>query len=427
MPSDIVAWIVFAVSIIFWMLLLVGDIASPFYFKKDPHWKITAVVFFFSVIFLAGYSAFNAAFFQLFQSINTNNVVVGTTKWLSIGIILFVLALLYWGLRFFVNAVISLLSKLGQQSTSLPEEITLMLMGPEGVGKTSVLAVTYHITQNKEIADGFSIIPGQDTMITLQDAYTKLHDVINKPSYQDLTSIFQLEGTRVMGERKFDFYFHQKELLKLRFWDIPGGYMKIPENHPEYKLFQKVLLSAHVFINVLDTVALMEGDEAYFQERATPMIAQTFLQRFQKENPGKPCLILFVLTKAEKWLRTGEGVKELTDTFNKRYSVVIKLLSNQNSMMTGVLIPIKTLGCVEFVRCAKGGDGVKRPVFERKPNILCEPEHVEQILYHILSFSLSSLKLNKDKDLAFQRALLDLKSKRDNHLSVYGRALHTGR
>ncbi|MCI5189441.1 MAG: hypothetical protein D3905_06520 [Candidatus Electrothrix sp. AS4_5] len=310
----------------------------------------------------------------------------------------------------------------GQKGDTLPKEITIMLIGPESVGKTSVLATSYNAVSNNSIVE-FDVHPQHDTMRVLSDAYGKLHKVTEQSFYQDITPL--LEGTQIMAERLFDVFLKDEEYLKLKIWDIPGGYMNISENHTEYKKFKKALTEATVFINVLDAVALIEGDNSYFHERATPQMAQYYLNESIVKNPDKECVVLFVVTKCEKWLKTEEGRRELQSKFDSRYSDVINLFNRASGKMAGVLIPVKTLGCVEFTRF---DFETKRPIFEKKPRTDCTPQFVDQPLRHILTFALSQLQISTkeqrkfpEKYGDFQNALGALQGTRDRNLTIYGR------
>jgi hypothetical protein len=322
--------------------------------------------------------------------------------------------------------VVSWLEKLIGTKTNGTDskKVTIMLIGPESVGKTSVLATTYNAVANDHSIVEFTIRPQPDTMRVLNDAYGKLHKVTEQPVYQDLKPL--IEGNQIMAERLFDVYSQDEHKLTLSFWDIPGGYMNIEAKHAEYKKFKDALMGTTIFINVLDAVALIEGNEAYFHERATPLMARYYLEEPIIKNTGKNYLVLFVVTKCEKWLKTEEGRKELEEKFNLRYQEVISLFNRANAKMAGVLVPVKTLGCVEFTRF----DAVtKRPVFERRSlSKDCKPQFVDQPLRYALAFALSQLGIDSreqrkfpNRVLRFQRSLDELKGTRDKNLIVYGR------
>ncbi|OQW93922.1 MAG: hypothetical protein BWK79_08585 [Beggiatoa sp. IS2] len=427
----LIAWVILAIDLIAFILLFFNE-DSFLFFKKDPHWKITAIVFGFSFIFLGFYWDIYTVVKELFfppvieggQPITGQNT--GGSHWLPLSLILLVLLLFYWTLRFAVDTVISWFEKLIGTKTNgtTSKKVTIMLIGPESVGKTSVLATTYNAVANDHSIVEFAVRPQQDTMRVLSDAYGKLHKVTEQAVYQDLKPL--IEGTQMMAERLFDVYLQDEHKLTLGFWDIPGGYMNIEGKHPEYKKFKDALMETTVFINVLDAVALIEGNDAYFHERATPLMAKYYLEEPIIKNTGKSCLVLFVVTKCEKWLKTEEGRKELQEKFDLRYQDVINLFNRANGKMVGVLIPVKTLGCVEFTRF---DSTTKRPIFERKlPPKDCKPQFVDQPLRYALAFALSQLKVDQrelkkspDKVREFQRSLEELKGTRDKSLTVYGR------
>ncbi|OQW92380.1 MAG: hypothetical protein BWK78_01865 [Thiotrichaceae bacterium IS1] len=424
------AWVILAIDLIAIILLFFNEDYFLF-FKKDPHWKITAIVFGFSFIFLGFYGDIYTVVREMFfppmvEGLPATEQVAGGSGWLPLSLILLVLLLFYWALRFAVGTVILWLERLiGKKTNGITpssKKITIMLIGPESVGKTSVLATTYNAVANDCSIMEFAVRPQHDTMRVLSDAYGKLHKVTEQAVYQDLSPL--IEGTQMMAERSFDVYLRDEHKLTLGFWDIPGGYMNIDGKHMEYKKFKDALAETTVFINVLDAVALIEGNEAYFHERATPLMAKYYLEEPLVKSAEKKYLVLFVVTKCEKWLRTEEGRRELREKFDLRYQDIINLVKS-NGRMVGVLVPVKTLGCVEFTRI----DSVtKRPIFERRPRVDCKPQFVDQPLRYALSFALSQLKIDSreqkkfpDKVHEFQRALEDLKGTRDKNLAVYGR------
>ncbi|OQW91924.1 MAG: hypothetical protein BWK78_03205 [Thiotrichaceae bacterium IS1] len=429
----VITWVILIIDLITIILLFFSSegFRSPLFFKEDPHWKITLMIFIFSFVFLGFYRNIYGVIRNLFQGTEGNN-------WLSLSLILLVLLLFYWGLRFAVDKLISSLERLNDFIARIvsaepiesnrddeisPKKVTIMLIGPESVGKTSVLATTYHAIANDSIVE-FTVRPQQDTMRILSDAYNKLFKVTEQSVFQDVKSL--LEGTQFMVKRPFDIYLKGEPKLTLEFWDIPGGHMNIDEKHRDYGLLKSVLKETTVFINVLDAVALIEGDDAYFFERATPMMARYFLEEPQVVNTDKNFLVLFVVTKCEKWLKTEEGRRELQEKFDSRYYQEVKnLLNRVNGKMAGVLVPVKTLGCVEFTRF---DSKTNRPIFERRPRIDCKPQFVDQPLRYALAFALSQLKISPKERTnfsakvdEFQQALRGLKNTRNKELTVYGR------
>lgn len=330
-------------------------------------------------------------------------------------------------LLIFLVIVVSLIIAFWRSFRTTPDndlnfqKITIMLIGPESVGKTSVLATTYNAVANDRSIVEFTVRPQHDTMRVLSDAYGKLHKVTEQAVYQDLKPL--IEGNIMMAERLFDVYLKGEHKLTLKFWDIPGGHMKIEEKHPEYKKFKDALSETTIFINVLDAVALIEGDNPYFHERATPDMARYYLGDPSVANTARNRLVLFVVTKCEKWLKTEDGRQELQKKFDLRYQEVLNLFNRANAKMVGVLIPIKTLGCVEFTRFDAT---TKRPIFERKPRLECKPQYVDQPLRYALTFALSQLRIDQQqleaiKFQEFQQALRELKGTCDRNLTVYGR------
>jgi hypothetical protein len=101
--------------------------------------------------------------------------------------------------------------------------------------------------------------------------------------------------------------------------------------------------------------------------------------------------------------------------------------------VVGVLMPVKTLGCVEFSRIE--GRGKDETIFfSRKTGLDFSPEKVDQPLRYALDFALSQHDKNRsgwsrfarwlsNKDRAFQIALGKFAQGRDRSFKVYGNRL----
>ena len=93
----------------------------------------------------------------------------------------------------------------------------------------------------------------------------------------------------------------------------------------------------------------------------------------------------------------------------------------------GVVIPVKTLGCVEFSTMEKDSDEEKA-IFVRKANKRFEPEFTEQPLQHALAFILSERHNNRrwwEKlfwgwDPSFRESLIQFIQERNQTFKIYG-------
>ena len=80
---------------------------------------------------------------------------------------------------------------------------TVMIMvGPDGVGKTTLLATMYHELLSMDNLSGFQFAANEDTHHDLQEAYQKLSTIMTQPTFIPTGSL--LKGTAGIIERQFE-------------------------------------------------------------------------------------------------------------------------------------------------------------------------------------------------------------------------------
>lgn len=311
---------------------------------------------------------------------------------------------------------------------NMPNKITMTMLGPEAVGKTTLLATMYKqlVTINETFEHGFDLAPAGNTGADLGEALIKLRQVIEQPLFTSLKPL--LPGTAGIIERQFEISFQAKKEMELSFYDLAGGLLLAKENeNQDVKDFNDILNQAAVIINVIDGAALVEGTPLMSDSINQPIRTRDFL-RTALNNQQKH-LILFVITKCETWLKTEEGKEKLQQAFESRHKAVINLIKGQQNTV-GVFMPVKTLGCVEFSRIE--GRGEEETIFfSRKPGLNFSPDKVDQPLYYALTFALSQHNENRsgwskftrwlsNKDIAFQQSLGKFAEGRDRSFEIYG-------
>lgn len=308
------------------------------------------------------------------------------------------------------------------------QKITMTMLGPEAVGKTTLLATMYSqlATINNTYKHEFEFMPAGNTGIDLRDALEKLRQVVEKPAFTRLGPM--LAGTAGIIERQFDILFHGKKELELSFYDLAGGLLVTKdERNSDVKKFRKILNQAAVIINVIDGAALVEGSQLMSDSINQPIRVRELLQPIV--NNQQQHLILFVITKCETWLKDKNGLRELETAFEQRHEAVINFIKEQENV-AGVLMPVKTLGCVEFSRIEGRGEN-ETMWFSRKPGLDFSPERVDQPLRYALAFALSQHEKHRGgwnrftrwllhKNQAFQQSLGNFARGRDKSFKNYG-------
>lgn len=301
-------------------------------------------------------------------------------------------------------------------------EFTVMMIGPEAVGKTTLLATMYKELNKMKSYARFNFYAENDTGINLDSAYQKLSRIIEQPTFTSIKPL--LEGTRGIIYHRFEIAFKDKKELDLVFCDIAGGLINVSANDQDFRTFQQLLNRASVIVNVIDGAVLMEGSDIFFDRINKPSRIRDLLR--PALNDEQSHLILFVISKCEAWLNKAEGRARLEKKFDERFKEVINLIEDRRNAV-GVVIPVKTLGCVEFSRMEKEGDEEKA-VFVRRANKKFEPEFTDQPLRYALSFVLTERDKNRrwwEKffrawDPSFKESLHQFVTERDATFKTYG-------
>lgn len=309
----------------------------------------------------------------------------------------------------------------------MPNETIVMMVGPDGVGKTTLLATMYHQLSCIDNQTDFQLVASEDTHQDLIEAYEKLGTIITQPTFTPTGSL--LKGTAGLFERHFAIQFKGKKELDLVFCDIAGGVIRAHEEDKDFEEFQTKLAQATIIINVIDGSALIEGDESLSITKNEPQRIYQLLQPTLQNKPNH--LVLFVITKCEAWLKNAKSQQKLENAFETQYDKVINSFETLDNNV-GVLIPVKTLGCVEFTRIDCQG-AEQEIIFVRKPNLSFNPENTDQPLRYALAFALRQHDQNRtlwnkwmrwlrNEELAFQNALIQFAEARQRAFKIYGNA-----
>jgi hypothetical protein len=84
-----------------------------------------------------------------------------------------------------------------------------------------------------------------------------------------------------------------------------------------------------------------------FQQKNEPRQVEKLLGATLAQQSA--LMILFVVTKCEAWLKNQASRKQLEQSFETQYQSLLSQIARQTNVVA-VLMPVKTLGCVEFTR-----------------------------------------------------------------------------
>lgn len=293
----------------------------------------------------------------------------------------------------------SILSKLGdaisRKSSSSTPTISICMMGPRSVGKTTVLTSIFHESRS-QICEGSSIyLKALDSNTSmLNDYHTMLVDAVAKKNASNLPA------SNTVSEFNFGLgLIGRSESVKLTIKDFPGEYLtsSIKSDREEVYNF---MANATVILIAIDTPYLMEENGKYNVRKNKVDIVTHYL----KDNAAaiKDKLVLFVPLKCERYLHDGilpqvsvkvkETYGELTDYFMK---------NNIASYVT----PIITLGGIEFdtmTDTVQAGDTAK---ISRFRSWKLKPEYKSlfcpQPLYYLLTYVSNYYEWQKKQKTGF--------------------------
>lgn len=258
--------------------------------------------------------------------------------------------------------------------------LSVCMMGPRSVGKTTVLTSIYHESKS-QIGEGSSIfLRALDSNTNQLDSYyTMLEDAVAKRNASNLPA------SNTVSEFQFGLGLRGRtESLKLIFRDFPGEYLTSSIQSDREEVYQ-FMAHATVILIAVDTPYLMEEDGRFNEAKNKIGIVTHYL----KDNAEaiKDKLVLFVPLKCERYMHDGqlakvsekvkEAYKELTDFFLK---------NNIASFIT----PIITLGGIEldYMTDCREEDGISKvPVFRPWGNpTKYKPLFCVQPLYYLLTY-----------------------------------------
>ena len=240
----------------------------------------------------------------------------------------------------------------------------ILVIGQPGVGSRSLISLMYRELKKKR---PFSFKASEDTHNAMEKAFEQILYLVNPSDYKHTP---QLPGSNARSVEEYNF---STPKCHFTVYNTAGG---IPDSGDSgtFEKFKDVLSKASVIINVIDGAILMEGNPFRMEKINSPQRIKDTLYKYKKDDP---CLILFVITKCEAWIKNNHDIKKLRKKFEEWYEPVMKWIDyNENRM--GIFIPVQTTGCIEFLR-NEGKDETEISVYRHISHEL-SPKDVEKPL-----------------------------------------------
>lgn len=299
----------------------------------------------------------------------------------------------------------NILSKLGDaisgKSSGATPTLSICMMGPRSVGKTTVLTSIFHESQS-QICDGSSIyLKALDSNTnTLNDYYTMLVDAVAKKNASNLPasntiSEFQF-GLGLVG---------RAESVRLTVRDFPGEYLTSTIKSDREEIYD-FMANATVILIAVDTPYLMEEYGRYNAEKNKVDIVTHYL----KDNVAaiKNKLVLFVPLKCERYMHDGK-LSQVSEKVKSTYKDLVEYFSQNN--IASFVTPIMTLGGIEFDSMKDSsipGEISKVAVYRSwKDNPEYKPLFCSQPLYYLLTYVANYYEWQKKQKKGIWDSFLD--------------------
>ncbi|MBK4731942.1 hypothetical protein JJD41_19000 [Oxynema sp. CENA135] len=266
------------------------------------------------------------------------------------------------------------------KSSKLPV-LNVTMLGPSGVGKTSLLAAMYD--QFDKVSYDLQLKADDGTKSVLDYRLDELKSLAGDSIV--IRDENKVEPTKEDGAFNFEFgETGTYAALEIKFQDYPGEDLTNPKTIEKVKNF--VRESAAVLIPI-DTPALMEQDGKYHEYINKPdVLSELFKTVYQ--NLDSPRLVILAPVKCEKYM---ENPSELFKTVREKYSQILGKLGSEKLLpkIAVVITPVQTVGSVIFSRIEENEN--QEPVFhyrKRQPNDPYQPRDTEKPLKYLLRFLL---------------------------------------
>ncbi len=281
-------------------------------------------------------------------------------------------------------------------------KMRIMLLGPSGVGKTTLLAGLTKEMKTINESNKYTILCTDSQKDNdLKEIEKNLAVIKDDDSFTPREVVTAMRGNVVpIKDYPFTLQKEGRKLIDIEVIDHKGGDIAInSELNPNLR---EEIRKANVIINVIDGTYLMVDEygsqDAEINQYSS--INQHIVDRLNHST--MPLLVIFVITKCEKWARdhqkNSESYQNLLEKAQKRLASSLHTIK-ENALNKGnvvaVLLPVITINSVEFHSATQSEDnaGVVRyqPKFFKNPRYAYEPKATLPLKL-ALSFSMTHME-----------------------------------
>ena len=254
-----------------------------------------------------------------------------------------------------VSGVAFLLARFLYKS-STQTTLNITMLGPSGVGKTSLLAAIYH--QFAQITN-LQIKSEDKTKVLLDNRLNELKSEVKKETIRCGGGV----PPTAMIPPKFLFDIGlSPSYWKITFQDYPGEFIELAQQN--IKKVESFLKESTAVLLAIDTPSLMErGGQWHDKINKPDLIKKLFTDAYQ--DIDSPRLVILAPVKCEKYVQNERDAKELLRSVKEKYENLLSLFrqGTLESKVAVVITPVQTVGSVIFSRIDIDTE-TNEPIFE---------------------------------------------------------------
>ncbi|NEO99485.1 MAG: hypothetical protein F6K58_12550 [Symploca sp. SIO2E9] len=285
-------------------------------------------------------------------------------------------------------------------------ELKITMLGPSGVGKTSLLTAMYEQFESNIGRTNLQLTPDLESSALLQERLAQL---------QNLPDSFETKGWMASTEnyRSFVFDLGKKGAmpsLRLHFQDYPGEWHESKSSREDKERIDNFVTESAAVLIAIDTPALMEKKGHWHAQINRPQQITNLFQRVYRELES-PRLVILAPVRCEKYLQTEASTSKLLKCIEEGYAKLLELFRSQILLPKVVVVvtPVQTVGSVLFSRIEED-EGKPLFIFRKTSHdAQYNPSDSEQPLRYLLRFLLRlHLDQRQWRFFNFLRKWLDL-------------------
>jgi Double-GTPase 2 len=302
------------------------------------------------------------------------------------------------------------------------QTLRVSMLGPSGVGKTSLLATMYDRLENVIVHADLQVQPIEEAADVLYEQKIRLERLFSTDGLipDQKAGIYSTTGWRA-----FDFRLGRRgknATLQLEFVDYPGGWIDHEAGPQEKQWVLDLLRESDAILIPIDAPALMERNGLWHDERNRPDFVFKFIQAAY-ENLRSPRLVILSPIRCERYLNDPDYEADMVEKVQLGYRKLLGHLSfgELKELIAVVIAPVQTLGEIEYHGSPK--DRYFPHFRKTQPNAVYSPRDSEQPLRYLMRFA---MRLHRDKRQSGYFTLIRNMFKGDEYLIRAANEFATG-